>query len=211
MGKSRQNRNKPKKPPIIRYESSGRLDGDSELKASPSMTSLSSDASASSNENKPVSERRGVILLAAACFLLWFLYTPRLLHRAGVIENDPYEEFLESTVYPSLERGLARINANYTNTEHETDQASRPGYKLKKRGAVAKYPIVIVPGFVTSGLELWEGEDCAKKHFRQRFWGSISMARTFFADRECWRRHLSLDPYTGGDPALCSTACCSGI
>mmetsp|Transcript_35070 Transcript_35070/g.70894 ORF Transcript_35070/g.70894 Transcript_35070/m.70894 type:complete len:705 (-) Transcript_35070:2760-4874(-) len=202
MGTSRPNtsRRKPKKPLIIRYESSGRIDGDGELKASPSMTSLSSAASSSSNKDKPVSERRGILLLAAACFFLWFLYTPKLLHRAGVIEKDPYEEFLESTVYPSLERGLARINANYTNTEHETDQASRPGYKLKKRGAVAKYPIVMVPGFVTSGLELWEGEDCAKKHFRQRFWGSVSMARTFFADRECWRRHLSLDPYTGGDP-----------
>ena len=28
----------------------------------------------------------------------------------------------------------------------------------------------------------------------------MSMAKTFFADRECWRRHLTLDPYTGGDP-----------
>ena len=26
------------------------------------------------------------------------------------------------------------------------------------------------------------------------------MAQTFFTDRECWRRHLSLDPFTGSDP-----------
>ncbi|EED96074.1 Phospholipid:diacylglycerol acyltransferase, partial [Thalassiosira pseudonana CCMP1335] len=64
----------------------------------------------------------------------------------------------------------------------------------------AKHPIVMIPGFVTSGLELWAGRDCFKKHFRQRLWGSVSMARTFLADRECWREHLSLDPKTGMDP-----------
>lgn len=68
------------------------------------------------------------------------------------------------------------------------------------KGAYVKHPVVMIPGFVTSGLELWEGTSCAKKHFRQRLWGSMSMARTFFSDRECWRKHLSLHPRTGMDP-----------
>ena len=29
-----------------------------------------------------------------------------------------------------------------------------------------KHPIVIVPGFVTSGLELWHGKPCANRFFR---------------------------------------------
>jgi phospholipid:diacylglycerol acyltransferase len=124
------------------------------------------------------------------------LSAPKILHKAGVIEKDPYEQFLAETVLPSLEK----IRADYSNTEFATERVNRPGYKLKNLGARVKYPIVMVPGFVTSGLELWGGEDCARKHFRQRFWGSMSMAKTFFADRECWRRHLTLDPYTGSDP-----------
>jgi len=166
-----------------------------------SSISSAGDTSAppSSEQELQRSERRGVLLIAAACFVLWFLSTPKILHKAGVIEKDPYEAFLAETILPSLERGLD-MYANYTNADFVTPRASRPGYKYKTMGATAKYPIVMVPGFVTSGLELWEGEECARKHFRQRFWGSMSMARTFFADRECWRRHLTLDPYNGGDP-----------
>ena len=147
-----------------------------------------------------------MILTALGFCFLWFVSTPTLLHHAGVIEKNPnaavkdaFDEFISATVQPAFERGLNAIHANFTNA-YITEERLRPGFQLRNLGAVAKYPIVIVPGFVTSGLELWGGEECAKKHFRQRFWGSVSMARTFFSDRECWRRHLTLDPYTGGDP-----------
>lgn len=40
------------------------------------------------------------------------------------------------------------------------------GRKLKEEGLGPKYPFIIVPGFVTSGLELWHGEECARKFFR---------------------------------------------
>lgn len=33
-------------------------------------------------------------------------------------------------------------------------------------GYKPKHPIVIVPGFVTSGLELWHGKPCANRFFR---------------------------------------------
>lgn len=52
-------------------------------------------------------------------------------------------------------------------------------------------------GFVTSGLELWQGEECASSYFRQRLWGTLSMAQTLLADRACWMRHMKLDPVTG--------------
>ena len=40
------------------------------------------------------------------------------------------------------------------------------GIRLREQGLRPKYPFVIVPGFVTSGLELWRGEECARKYFR---------------------------------------------
>jgi hypothetical protein len=52
-------------------------------------------------------------------------------------------------------------------------------------------------GFVTSGLELWQGEPCAQSYFRQRLWGTLSMAQTLLTDRMCWMRHMKLDPVTG--------------
>lgn len=42
--------------------------------------------------------------------------------------------------------------------------------------------------------------DCAKKYFRQRIWTGVESARALFADKNCWRQHLALDPYTGSDP-----------
>lgn len=37
---------------------------------------------------------------------------------------------------------------------------------LTVQGFKPKHPIIIVPGFVTSGLELWHGKPCAAKYFR---------------------------------------------
>ncbi|KAH3759737.1 hypothetical protein Pelo_8454 [Pelomyxa schiedti] len=51
-----------------------------------------------------------------------------------------------------------------------------PGYK-------PRYPVLFVPGAISTGLELWQGKDCAKRYFRQRI--------------KCWIEHLMLDPVTG--------------
>jgi hypothetical protein len=76
----------------------------------------------------------------------------------------------------------------------------RPGIRARKDGLRAHFPIVFVPGIVSTGLELWEGEPCARAHFRQRLWGSTLMLRSILLDSRCWLRHLSLDGWTGLDP-----------
>ncbi len=43
----------------------------------------------------------------------------------------------------------------------------RPGLALRARGLRPKHLVIIVPGFVTSGLELWRGAECAVKYFRR--------------------------------------------
>jgi phospholipid:diacylglycerol acyltransferase len=47
-----------------------------------------------------------------------------------------------------------------------------PGLRLKGEGVKALHPVVLVPGIVTAGLELWEGRPCADGLFRKRLWGA---------------------------------------
>mmetsp|Transcript_8042 Transcript_8042/g.12284 ORF Transcript_8042/g.12284 Transcript_8042/m.12284 type:complete len:722 (+) Transcript_8042:464-2629(+) len=135
----------------------------------------------------------GIMLFMASQLLFGFC-----LHKAGVTETDVVEDFLAQRVKPNLENGWARINGSIAAT-YLTQERQRPGFQLAQQGAKANYPIVMVPGFITSGLELWEGHECARKHFRQKLWGLVG-AKTFLTDRDCFLKHLKLDPYTGSDP-----------
>ncbi|KAL6754080.1 Lecithin:cholesterol acyltransferase-domain-containing protein [Haematococcus lacustris] len=81
-----------------------------------------------------------------------------------------------------------------------SESVTRPGRALAVKGYRAKHPVVIIPGFVTSGLELWEGLPCARRYFRQRMWGTLSMMQTFLRDSSCWFDHMALDPSSGLDP-----------
>lgn len=135
---------------------------------------------------------RVYLLCAIIILLLSLSFSNSTMH-----EQDMHLEMLfNSTVFPQFELHWKRIQQSIrTQNERLT-----PGTVLAREGARAHYPIVMIPGFVTSGLELWQGEDCAKKYFRQRLWGALGTARSFFTETECWRRHLSLDPMTGMDP-----------
>ena len=46
-----------------------------------------------------------------------------------------------------------------------------PGARLSREGLTALHPVVLVPGIVTGGLELWEGRPCSDGLFRKRLWG----------------------------------------
>nr|GMD71299.1 putative phospholipid:diacylglycerol acyltransferase 2 [Ipomoea batatas] len=76
--------------------------------------------------------------------------------------------------------------------------ADSPGARLKREGLTGFHPVVLVPGIVTGGLELWEGRPCAQGLFRKRLWGG-SFAEMFKRPL-CWLEHLSLDNETGLDP-----------
>lgn len=75
-----------------------------------------------------------------------------------------------------------------------------PGRQMRRLGAHAHFPIVMIPGVTSTGLELWEGRKCARGLFRQRLWGTLTMLRTLLMDKQCWIEHLRVDPRTGGDP-----------
>lgn len=46
-----------------------------------------------------------------------------------------------------------------------------PGVRLKREGLTSLHPVVLVPGIVTGGLELWAGKPCSEGLFRKRLWG----------------------------------------
>lgn len=160
----------------------------------PSRRTSSSDGDSKYKITWPV-----IIALVSLGLIFQAILAGRVLKEHGVTDRESFQRFLESTVLPQVETGLSMINGSLRSVT-AVEEKNRPGKRLAEEGAQAKYPVIMVPGFVTSGLELWAGEECAQKHFRTRLWGSMSMAQTFFSDRECWRRHLSLDPKTGMDP-----------
>ncbi|KAE8691041.1 putative phospholipid:diacylglycerol acyltransferase 2 [Hibiscus syriacus] len=73
-----------------------------------------------------------------------------------------------------------------------------PGARLKREGLTALHPVVLVPGIVTGGLELWEGKPCADGLFRKRLWGGSFTE--LFKRPLCLLEHLSLHYETGLDP-----------
>ncbi|XP_062105240.1 putative phospholipid:diacylglycerol acyltransferase 2 [Humulus lupulus] len=73
-----------------------------------------------------------------------------------------------------------------------------PGERLRREGLTPLHPVVMVPGIVTGGLELWEGRPCSEGLFRKRLWGGSFTE--IFKRPLCWLEHLSLHNETGLDP-----------
>lgn len=82
------------------------------------------------------------------------------------------------------------------------EEIPHPGSDAAAAGAGPVHPVVIIPGFVTSSLELWAGPPCAAPHFRSRFWGGITMTQRLLTDKACWLETMALDPETGTDPRV---------
>lgn len=83
------------------------------------------------------------------------------------------------------------------------DDPVRPGLLFNKSLIKTRLPVVFVPGFITTALELWEGDLCAVggawSPFRQRLISAQSFL-TIIRNPSCYLRHFSLDPQHAGDP-----------
>ena len=95
-----------------------------------------------------------------------------------------------------LPNGYSSIGVPIPETLHSSlhallGQGTRPGLKARADGLRAHFPIVFVPGIVSTALEVWEGETCAKHHFRQRLWGSALMLRSILLDSRSERQRGS--------------------
>ncbi|RLN87065.1 hypothetical protein BBJ28_00022028 [Nothophytophthora sp. Chile5] len=77
----------------------------------------------------------------------------------------------------------------------------RPGLELFQEEHVTAYsPVVLLPGFTSTGLEIWNGSECSKTYFRQRMWGTSRMLQQFMMNQKCWLEHMMLNRSTGMDP-----------
>ncbi|KAF8589534.1 phospholipid/diacylglycerol acyltransferase [Ramaria rubella] len=74
------------------------------------------------------------------------------------------------------------------------------GEAMLERGLKPRYPIVLVPGIVSTGLESWSTSPDYRGSFREKLWGGYHMITQVMLNREKWIAALMLDPETGLDP-----------
>ncbi|KAL7281367.1 hypothetical protein ACG7TL_004677 [Trametes sanguinea] len=85
------------------------------------------------------------------------------------------------------------------------------GEKIAERGLSAKYPIVLVPGIISTGLESWSTSPDYRAFFRKKVWGGFSMISQVTFNREKWIASVMLDPITGLDPHGVKVRAAEGI
>ncbi|KAH9073083.1 Lecithin:cholesterol acyltransferase-domain-containing protein [Lactarius deliciosus] len=76
----------------------------------------------------------------------------------------------------------------------------RVGDAIKARGLEAKYPVILIPGVISTSLESWSTSPEYRAFFRQKVWGGFQMLSQVTFNREKWMSSLLLDPVTGLDP-----------
>ena len=83
--------------------------------------------------------------------------------------------------------------------EYHFEKKRRPSADVD---GVAKHPLVMVPGIISCGLELWQPGECfGDDFFRTRLWGGLGMGRAILRNFSCWLSHMTLDADTGLDQA----------
>jgi len=117
----------------------------------------------------------------------------RILDPSGQLQYNP---FVHLTALGEMIPAMPSFATNYS----LFSESVKPGRALLDKGYKWKHPVIMIPGFITSGLELWDGDPCAMKYFRQRMWGTFAMVQSMLLDPQCWMDHIALDPDTGLDP-----------
>ncbi|EGO26500.1 hypothetical protein SERLADRAFT_447691 [Serpula lacrymans var. lacrymans S7.9] len=85
------------------------------------------------------------------------------------------------------------------------------GEDIKARGLSANYPIVLVPGIVSTGLESWSTAPEYRTFFREKVWGGFNMISQVTFNRDKWISAMMLDPITGLDPPNVKVRAAEGI
>ncbi|KAK9468151.1 Lecithin:cholesterol acyltransferase-domain-containing protein [Lipomyces arxii] len=117
---------------------------------------------------------------------------------------DSLSEFIED-MKGRLPAGVLREATDLQKTDESvlTDPFSI-GKALYREGFRAEFPVIMVPGVISTGLESWSvigALNCTtEQYFRKRLWGSWNMLRAMLLDKSCWLKQIMLDPYTGLDP-----------
>lgn len=102
------------------------------------------------------------------------------------------------------------------------------GESMAARGFSAKYPVVLIPGIISTvrigivlrnklnlqslqGLESWSTSPDYRYFFRQKLWGGFNMISQVTFNKEKWITAMMLDPETGLDPPGAKIRAAEGI
>lgn len=85
------------------------------------------------------------------------------------------------------------------------------GDQMAARGLSAMYPVVLIPGVISTGLESWSTSPEYRTFFRQKMWGGFHMVQQVTFNKDKWMAALMLDPVTGLDPAGAKVRAAEGI
>ena len=144
-----------------------------------------------------------VVVLAIAVVYGQHMASDESLRQLRTLLDDRFGDL--SLEFPNLQRVLPQ-GLEYM--DGVLDQSRRwfetldfaVGRDYASRGYKPHYPVIMLPGVISTGLEAWTTSKEESGSFRDRVWGSSSMIRKLFLDKEKWLRHMSLDPVTGLDP-----------
>ncbi|KAK9479298.1 Lecithin:cholesterol acyltransferase-domain-containing protein [Lipomyces japonicus] len=158
---------------------------------------------------KPINQsRRFVFFLGAflGIFLAWyFAAKDATFDVLQELNLDALSEFVDE-IKDNFPIGLLKEAEDISKQEQQRlkQEAFAIGRHMREEGIRAKYPVVMVPGVISTGLESWSVVDTTEcgceQYFRKRLWGSFNMLRAMFLDKTCWLKHIMLDPHTGLDP-----------
>ncbi|KAF7682972.1 Phospholipid:diacylglycerol acyltransferase [Astathelohania contejeani] len=146
------------------------------------MTNNKKENSGSKSKSKLIFEYFYTIPLSLFISCVFYVYTQKQVFPVNIF--DPVFEYLQHI-----------DEYNFQNVIEES-----PGAHLASQGARAHHPIIILPGFTSSMLELWKGLPGFESHFRKCIWGSSDMLRFIAGDKHAWIEHLKLSQETGQDP-----------
>ena len=143
---------------------------------------------------RPPPRRRCEFLHRRHFFLLSVISFLTASYLTSLPQSEYFSELQLSAYLPE------QVQDSFSRLQHLVSDSTRPGLLAKESGIHAHFPVVLIPGIISTALEVWEGEACARPHFRQRLWGSALMLRSILLDTRCWIRHMTLDSETGMDP-----------
>ena len=199
-----------------RHTAAGRVDGDGEVIATRKYyyrhemsDSDSDDDSASSSASNSHSHYQRCAWLRRRHFLLFSVLTVFFTYLFTA--HSPAGDYLSELPEHIAAFLPEELQSQFSRFQTLMSDVTRPGLIARDDGIHAHYPVLLIPGIITTALEVWEGEACARPHFRQRLWGSTLMLRSILLDTRCWMRHMMLDPHTGMDPPGIKLRSASGM
>ncbi|KAF9380091.1 hypothetical protein CPB97_008582 [Podila verticillata] len=154
----------------------------------------------------PATRRRVILLLGIVIGMVLATFLMRQSKDAAYIEAlaHYFQDFDLASMVPSgmiPDEFIGNVSALFK-PELLTEEEFYPGEALRQeQGYKPKYPVTMIPGIVSTGLESWSTtHNCSQKYFRKRMWGTTTMFKAVLLDKECWISNMRLDSETGLDP-----------